>query len=162
MDGTFKLGGPTGLIDGEYRISVDQIPEDYYVKSIAFGSTDLLKDTLRINGPPSEKMAIVLGKGTFIQGKVVIENREPGFRVRVYLLPQNSGAEHLMKIVQSDENGDFVIRGVAHGTYSAFAVNPPLAGAERDPDLIRQYESRGRIITVLQDPIAALTLTVLR
>ncbi len=163
MDGTFRLGGPTGLIDGDYRITVDQIPEDYYVKSIVFGPTDLLKDTLKINGPPSDEIAITLGVGTSIRGKVLNENREPGFRVRVYLLPQNSGAEHLVKVVQTDQNGDFVIRGVGPGTYSSFAVNQPLAGAERDPEFIRQYESRGRIITVSQDhPITALTLTLLR
>lgn len=162
MDGTFRLGGPTGLIEGEYRISVDQIPEDYYVKSIAVGSADLLKDTLKINGLPSEEIAITLGAGTFIQGKVLNENREPGFRVRVYLLPHTSSAEHLAKVVQTDQSGDFVIRGVAPGAYSAFAVDQSLAGTERDAEFIRQYESRGRIITVLQDPIAALTLALLK
>src|SRR5439155_24467455 len=70
-----RLGG-TGLVDGEYRLSVDHLADDYYVKSMSFGGIDLLREPLRISGAPSAEIAIVLAAGTSVAGNVQDEDRK--------------------------------------------------------------------------------------
>ena len=150
MDGTFTLGGRAGLIEGEYRISVEQLPQDYYVKSISFGSIDLLKETLKITGPTADELWVTLALGTSIAGAVVDENQKPAANVRMYLVPQNSPGS-LLRSVLTDQDGNFAFRGVAPGTYSAFAV-ASFFGIEPDEELLRDYEARGTVIAVSDDP----------
>jgi hypothetical protein len=45
-DGTFRLP----LAEGEYRISLRGIPAGFSLKSLAYGSTDLLQEPLRLDG----------------------------------------------------------------------------------------------------------------
>jgi len=159
MDGSFEFGGRGGLIEGEYRITVDHLPGDLYVKSIAFGSADLLRETLKVSGPPSSEIAITLGVGTRIQGKVFDENQQPASNVPVYVVPavrQND----LIRIQQADRNGTFDIRGLAPGDYTVFAVAQPYAG--QDPEFVRQYEKLGTPVTVSRDAHPAVNLSLLR
>jgi hypothetical protein len=65
-DGGFNLS----LRDGEYAISVitglgDVLSagDGYYVKSISLGSTNLLKEKLRVNGPISSRIVITIAAG---------------------------------------------------------------------------------------------------
>jgi len=159
MDGSFELGGRAGLVEGEYRITVDHLPGDLYVKSIAFGSADLLRETLKVSGPPSSEIAITLGVGTRIQGRVFDENQQPASNVPVYVVPavrQND----LIRIQQADRNGTFDIRGLAPGDYTVFAVAQPYAG--QDPEFVRQYERLGTPVTVSRDAHPAVNLSLLR
>src|SRR5262249_42570628 len=46
--------------DGEYNISVRTLPAGYRVKSIMFGTTDLQKGTLKIDGPVTWEIIVRL------------------------------------------------------------------------------------------------------
>ena len=153
VDGSFTLGGRAGLIEGEYRISVEQLPEDYYVKSISFGATDLLKETLKLTGPTADGVAVTLGAGTSIAGGVVDENQQPAANVRMYLVPRNpiGSGSRVSRSVLTDQSGNFVFRGVPPGTYGAFAV-ASFFGIEPDEELLRDYEARSTVIAISDDP----------
>jgi hypothetical protein len=55
-NGTFSLG----VVRGEQRISVLGIPAAYTVKSIKYGSTDLLDQPLILSAPPSSEILVTL------------------------------------------------------------------------------------------------------
>jgi hypothetical protein len=47
------------LREGEYRIEINN-PDNFIIKSMTFGSSDILKNTLKIEGPTKEKIKIIL------------------------------------------------------------------------------------------------------
>jgi len=55
-DGTFTLG----VVRGEQRISVVGLPASYSVKSITYGSTDLLVQPLVLNSSPTSEILVTL------------------------------------------------------------------------------------------------------
>jgi hypothetical protein len=164
MDGSFQLGGRFGLIEGEYRISVDHLPGDYYVKSMSFSLTDLLLETLKVPAPAPAEVVITLTEGTRLQGNVVDESQAPAPNTRIYLIPRDSAAKdrHLAKLIQTNQSGGFDIRGVAPGDYTLFAVTQFIVGSPEDPEFTRNYEGRGTMVTVARDVHAPLTLMVLQ
>ena len=187
MDGSFQFGRlpGTGLVDGEYRLTIDRLSGDYYVKSMTFGASDLLSDTLRISENPSSEIAITLASGTSVAGNVRDDKGSAAPYNIVYLMPRTAGQKHLARKTSTDQNGNFIIHGVAPGDYTAFAVTNPLIGtvrpfasadindnralaggnpfarSEQDPEFTREYEPRGTTITVTAQPYNQLTLPVL-
>ena len=166
MDGSFQLGRlkGTGLVDGEYRVSVDHLPGDYYVKSMSFGSSDLLRENLKIAGPPAAQIAITLARGTSVAGNVLDDNHLAARNVLVYLIPRTAteAASYLARKAQTNQDGGFVIHGVAPGDYTIFAISSPFAGLEQDPEFTKDYETRGMPITASREPHPPLTLPLLR
>jgi hypothetical protein len=55
-DGAFSLLLPLG----EYTLTVMNLPERYVVKTITYGSADLLHGPLQVDGPPSAEIVITL------------------------------------------------------------------------------------------------------
>ena len=162
MDGSFELGRlGAGLIEGEYWVTVDHLPGDVYVTSMSYGPADLLKETLKLNGPPVSAIAITLRTGTRLQGKVFDGNDQPRSNVSVYLVP-SAREGHLVRVQQTDASGTFDIRGVAPGDYVAFALAQTFPGAEQDADFIRQYEGFGTRVTISPDGNPILDLKLLR
>jgi hypothetical protein len=47
------------LLEGDYRIEVNN-PPNYIIKSMTFGSRDILKQTLRIENPSEDKIEVIL------------------------------------------------------------------------------------------------------
>jgi len=174
------------LVEGEYRLTIDRLPGDYYVKSMTFGASDLLSDTLRVSENPSGEIAITLASGTSVAGTVRDDKGSAAPYNVVYLIARTSGQKHLARKISTDQNGNFIIRGVARGDYTAFAVANPLIGtvrpyvsadinnnrafaagnpfarSEQDPEFTSEYEPRGTAITVTAQPYNQLTLPVLQ
>ena len=58
-DGTFRFP----LLEGEYRIAVGKLPAGLSVKSISYGSIDLLRDPLKLDGSSAvQELRITLEK----------------------------------------------------------------------------------------------------
>jgi hypothetical protein len=73
-DGSFSWMAPSG----EYRFSIESLPDDYEVKSMSSGSVDLLRETLRLTGPAAVEVHATLGlknplpprQGRVIRGQI--------------------------------------------------------------------------------------------
>jgi hypothetical protein len=162
IDESFQFG--EDLIEGEYWTSVDNLPGDYYVKSILFGSTDLLQEALKVSALSPVELTITLAEGTRVQGKVVDQIQGPVPNACVYLVPRNpgTGRSNFARSVQTEQSGAFDIRGVAPGDYTIFAVPQFVIGSAQDPEFIRDYEWRGTMLTVAGPVQVPLTLMVLQ
>jgi hypothetical protein len=127
-DGTFALTVTTAAGIGRFGIHVSRIPLGLYVKSMSYGSVDILQAPLDIsrNHPP-EEIRIVLTKtppsgasgGVRLSGRVTkLENTAPGTSLMISL-QTTSGASNQLRlgVFPLNADGTFEIRGVPSGRY---------------------------------------------
>jgi hypothetical protein len=51
------------VTEGEYRITIDGLPQDYVLKSMSSGSVDLMQSSLKVTAStPSEIVVIISGQ----------------------------------------------------------------------------------------------------
>ena len=100
-DGTFSL---TNVVQGDYHVylppllttfqwgtpSVPAPLQNTYIKSIRFGSSDVLSDGLHLTSAPQEQLEVVIGNGAKLNGTVVNDKREPVVNATVTLVPASA------------------------------------------------------------------------
>jgi hypothetical protein len=135
----------------DYRMTVQGIPPNTYVKSIRLSQLDLMADVFRIPTQVSGQVEIVIGAdAATIVGKVVNDRQETSSNVKVALVPDGPLRRRgdLYKSTATDGSGSFRITGVAPGDYRLFAWEEVDDGAWRDPEFLRQDETRGKSVRV--------------
>jgi hypothetical protein len=112
------------LADGEYRFRITEFTQNYLVRSITAGGTDLLNENLKVSGNSPVSVEIrVARRNDSGTGKVLGQvldrvTNAPSQADRVVLCCFSSGpAERLFTPLRSD--GSFEFDGVAPGSYTA-------------------------------------------
>jgi hypothetical protein len=147
-DGSFTIDG---IAPGNFRVTLQELPADEYVKSMRMGSVDVLNDGLRISSSPDTLLEIVIGSNAGrIEGSVVNTRGEPLSNRTVALVPDPRlrRRNDLYKIVYTDSVGRFQMSGITPGEYKLFAWDNVETSAWQDPDFIQTYESFGRRIRI--------------
>jgi hypothetical protein len=159
-DGTFSLE-QVGRDD--YRVSVSGIPRNGYVKMARYGATDVMSEGLRLDRQPTGVLDILVSTNTGIaDGTVQNEKQEPAANVVVVLVPEALRSRlDLYKTASTDAVGHFHAEGIAPGDYRAFAWEDVENGAWQDPDFLRQFEDRGRRVTISENGTANLELRLI-
>ena len=155
FNGEFRL---QNLIDScKYYVSFKDLPEDWYVKSATYGSTDLLMDTMEATPNAAERIRLVFGNGARLHGHV---REAAAKRVSVLLVDTDPRAIPRVRnrLVFVDASGDFVFRGVPPGTYRLFAVEQPMVGREQDPEFLREFDSKGTVVELSESGSAEVLL----
>jgi hypothetical protein len=129
------------LGEGEYRLVVRTVPFGYEVKSLKYGSTDLLNEQLKITDPVSESIQLVLGvlpearaSGVKITGRVtgVFPSGNPQ---RLLLFPAEPKdpvyAAFPDNATGLQPDGSFQFERVPPGTYLARLITMPPSEAVR-------------------------------
>jgi len=85
-----------------------------------------------------------------VEGKVQISATKPAPNAMVVLVPAQAHRANpgLYKTGTSDDKGNFAIRGVAPGSYTAFAWEAVSPGAYQNAEFLGKYQSRGRALNV--------------
>jgi hypothetical protein len=85
-----------------------------------------------------------------VQGTVMNDQGRPVSGVTVAVVPEISKRPqlHLFKAATTDQDGRFVLKGLAPGEYKAFAWDRIESGAYQDPEFLRRYESDGKPVTM--------------
>jgi 5-hydroxyisourate hydrolase-like protein (transthyretin family) len=159
-DGTFSLE-QVGRDD--YRISVSGMPRNGYVKMARYGATDVMSEGLRLDRQPTGSLDILVSTNTGIaDGVVQNEKQEPAANVVVVLVPEAMRSRlDLYKTASTDAVGHFHAEGIAPGDYRAFAFEDVENGAWQDPDFLRQFEDRGKRVTISENGTANLELRLI-
>lgn len=144
--------------DGRFTARV--MPESYtlvrpriataYVKSVKMGDHELPGphiDFAQLDGPLTILFGVDPGS---VEGTALTAEGQPMMPSKITLIPAgaNPGWAGSLKIINADENGNFVIPAVAPGEYKAFAWLDADLGAPQDPEFRKPYESRGVAVKV--------------
>jgi hypothetical protein len=123
QDGTFSIALSPAPEFVTVEIYSNRLIGDYYVKSMAFGSVDLLRSPLMIT-ETAPSVDISLARGTLVSGTVLTETGAPA-ELTVFLIPQPRPARRpdLLRMAVADPQGHFEIFGVAPGEYRVSSAN---------------------------------------
>jgi hypothetical protein len=146
--GDFKLF----VSPGDFRVNVNGIPANAYVKSIQFGGEDVLRNGIHIIRTVDNPLQIVLGiDGGTISGSVVDERLAPFANATVALVPDLADLRRrpdLYRNTVTDAAGNFQITTIPPGSYKLFAWDWAEADAWQNANFITSYESLGKSILV--------------
>jgi Carboxypeptidase regulatory-like domain len=127
------------------------LPEDFYLKAVRAGNTDVLASDLSVSRKqaPGTLEVVLNPNGGRVDGRVLREDKPFG-GATVVLVPEEGRRkeERLYKSTSTDQNGQFSIRGITPGDYTLFAWETVEEGAYRDPDFLRPFKDRGKPILV--------------
>jgi 5-hydroxyisourate hydrolase-like protein (transthyretin family) len=157
-DGSFRIDN---VWPGEYRVAVGGLPSGLYVKEARLGSADVLNTPLRVTGPDSNTLDILLSPNVAtIDGAVVDVSGQPMPGAQVVLIPKgNRERTELFRPVTADLSGRFAIPSVAPGEYTLAAWDVIEPNAFFHPDFIRQAEANGRAVRILESSSQTVNVT---
>ena len=162
-DGTFKIGD---LDRDRHFITVEDLPDDMYVKRARAGTVDVLEHGLDLSQSESAPLLeiVVSPKAATIEG-VVRHEGKPWAGAWITLLPEPVRSERLGWSVRSgnaDQNGHFTLKGVPPGEYRLYAweESPPVF--QLGPEQLRPYESHAVKIKVAEGSRERVEATLAR
>jgi hypothetical protein len=137
---------------GSYEVHIRGLREGLYLKGMRMGDQDVTEKGVDITqGFAGEELTVVLSpNGGVVEGSVTNAKDEPAVGVKVTVIPDAShqGTEWLYKIADTDQNGHFVIKGIAPGDYKIYAWEELEEGAEQDPEFMKTHESDGQSVSI--------------
>jgi hypothetical protein len=159
-DGSFVV---RGLPLGTYRVNIPQFAPDAYLKSVRYGSEEVLESGINLARPSGAVEVIVSLKGARVEGTVVNENGEPVEDATAVLIPEPKmrHLQHLFKVTRTDATGRFSIRGIAPGEYRLFAWEEIEPGLWLAPDFLASLERKGEPLRADPSATSAMQLKVL-
>lgn len=128
-------------------MSLDGLPDNWYVHSATFGSQNVLEDGLQLaDGNAGHSLDITLSSGVGQVDGVVLrgENPVPGALVRLIPDPINPFRNIRPNTAWADPKGHFVIPNVVPGSYRAVAYD-----VEADP-AVDEDDPPGLAITLTE------------
>jgi len=148
-DGVFRIDN---VLPGEYRVSVAPLPPDVYVKQVRFNQSDVLNSAMQFSASDSGTLEVLLSfRGGRIDGSIVDERQRVVPNALAALIPDRQRDRiDLYKMSMSDANGLFSLRSIAPGDYHLFAWEALDPYAFFDPEVMKQFESKGKPIHIAE------------
>jgi hypothetical protein len=137
----------TNVKPGTYSVHIHGGDPDSYLKSVTVGESE--GDTgFTISGPANLEL-LVSPKGARVDG-IVSDHDQPVADATVVFVPEEKfrkAREHFA-VVTSDQHGHFTVRGLAAGTYTAFAWQDLEEGLYYDANFLKSQESNATSVKV--------------
>jgi beta-lactamase regulating signal transducer with metallopeptidase domain len=156
-DGSFRI--PL-LAAGRYAVEMSGLPAGSYVKSVKLtgnGSPDLGLDW---RGASSGALEVIVSpKAASLDGTVHDDDDNPvAGTVTLVPVPLRPGHASLYPTATADAQGHFSFPSITPGQYKVYAWEEIEPTAHRDPELTKQFESRGESIDVGEGGHATVSL----
>lgn len=133
------------------------------MKSIRLGDADVLSNGLHIDDQEQKPLEILIGTNPgAIEGRAVDSKQQPVAAAAVALIPESPlrfRIDH--KFTYTDSSGRFQLQGLAPGDYKMFVWEDIEKGAWQDTDLMRTYESLGKLVHVVEGQTATTNVSVI-
>jgi hypothetical protein len=170
VDTSFRL---QNIFPGDFRVFVSPLVNPFssttpaqgnllgnvFVRSIRYGSTDVLNDGLRLETHnPNQRLQIILAPGGTLAGVVTNDRREALANVKVALIPDFAyrNRDELYKSATTDASGKFSIQGIAAGDYRVFSWEDIVDGAWQDAEVLREVEGRAKTVRIREGETTAV------
>jgi hypothetical protein len=163
-DGTFFMGGGSTQVKEDLTFKIDNVgmalydfglrgyPDSFYLKSMRMGDQDVTATGLDFTqeAEAAELTVVLSPNAGVVEGSVQNTKDEAAPGAKVTLIPD---AKHRLstlryKTADTDQNGHFVIKGVAPGEYKIFAWEDIEEGASEDPEFMKPHESDGQTVSI--------------
>lgn len=140
-DGSWKI---ENLVPGKYRFFLSQIPEGAYQKSVSVQGQDISAGAMVSSAATGVELTLS-ADAPQLNGTVVDREGEPVRGATVVLAPDESRREQywLFRTATVDQNGGFAMKGIAPGSYTAYAFSDLEEGSWQSPEFVHQYGSKG-------------------
>lgn len=143
-----------------YRVKVDGIPADQYLKSIRLGDRDS-NGEVDFRSGVAGRLAITLGgPASRITGLVRSGQGSTGAGALVSLVPLSAQFADY-RTVDADENGAFQFDGLPPGRYRLLAWEDLDLDADRDTEVLRRFLDRASLISVGENDTKNVQLTAI-
>ncbi|HLK52598.1 MAG TPA: carboxypeptidase regulatory-like domain-containing protein, partial [Candidatus Angelobacter sp.] len=136
--------------DQRYHANVPNLPDDYYLKSVAISGHEMPPDNVVVNGRSGEIELVLSPSGGHIEG-VLVDSKGQPTRGSVLLVPDvpQPGPPDLFRRASADSKGKFTIRGITPGSYRLVAMESVDVETEiYTPDFLRNIGNRGEGLIV--------------
>jgi hypothetical protein len=133
-----------------YRVSIRNLQDDYYLKSVALSGHDVPPDNIVVSGTRGDIELVLSPSGAQIEGSL-FDNKDQPTRGSVLLVPDvpQPGPPDLFRRTAADAKGKFSFRGVAPGSYRLVAMESVNLDTEINaPDFARTIGNRGQGLMV--------------
>jgi hypothetical protein len=137
------------LPKARYTLQVTGLPETAYVADIRQGGTTVFDAGLNFGNEPGATIEIVVdANGATIEGNVQSGDRKPFSNATVVLVPPANHRQNALmyKSAQTDEKGNFSMKGVPPGEYTIFAWESVPPTAWMNTEFLAKYQSHGHPI----------------
>jgi hypothetical protein len=150
--------------DHQYYARALNLPDDYYLKSVAIAGHEMPPDDVLVSGTRGDLEITFSAAGAQIDG-VLYDSKGDPTRGSVLLVPDvpQPGPPDLYRRISADSTGKFTFRGVPPGSYRLLAMESlELNDQVTDPDFARKIAGRGDLISVTESGkyIVSLRLAV--
>ncbi len=128
-----------------YHATIRNLPEDYYLKSVALSGHELPPGNVVVSGQRGDLELVVSPAGGHIEG-VLYDAKDQPTRGSILLVPDvpQPGPPDLFRRSSADAKGKFTLRGVAPGSYRLVAMESVDLDTEINaPDFLRTMGNRG-------------------
>ena len=138
--------------DRHYYARALNLPDDYYLKSVAIAGHEMSPDDVLVSGIRGDLEITVSAAGAEIDG-VLYDSKGDPTRGSVLLVPDvaDPGPPELFRRKSAGSDGKFNFRGVPPGSYRLLAMESlELDDQVTDPDFARKVAGRGDLISVVE------------
>jgi hypothetical protein len=158
--GTFE----GSLVPGYYRIQTELQP-GAYIESVTSNAIDVLGG-MPVDGVGSHSVAVVVGqRAGSVKGNVIRRTGEAASNAVVALVPSDINLRSnpdLFYVQNTDQRGQFDFDSIRPGGYRIFAWQEVPDNAMRNPNWLREHETRGVSLEVRpQSSVSTVTLQLL-
>jgi hypothetical protein len=161
-NGAFTL---KDISEGTYKLNVEGISQDCYVKSIRYGMSDATSEGFTVQrGADAALDVTVSSRGARIKGSVADVDGLPAAGAWVALVPEEAHRAEfrLYKSKTTDQHGNFELRGIAPGDYKLFSWEQVESQAWEDAEFLKQFDEKGEKIRVQDGDQKTQNLTAIR
>jgi len=149
-DGSFQLDDVGA---DRYTLTVSNLPDGFYLKSVRSANLDVLADGLEIaSGTPAPLEVVVSSRAGQVSGTVLDpRTQKPAAGMTVVLVPQETdrrNRESFYRNATTDTAGGFTFKSLTPGEYRLYSWEEAEFGAWMDPDFMKPQESRGEAVSI--------------
>jgi hypothetical protein len=153
-DSRFTLNGVVAV---PYAITPGGIPDNCYVKSIRYGGREVPETGVDMSAGGTLEITLS-ATAAVVDGVVMDKSNKPVAGAVVALIPKD-GTQATGRT--ADENGIISFKGLKPGGYNLIAWEDLEQGAYMDPDFVKPFESKAKIVKLDASAHEAVQLKVI-